>query len=91
MPSVGRVKLKAVFDMLDECAPGYTCKPTTHFLRFRYAGKTYPSFPKGEHGRKRISGNAEIEMGHVRQLVRHLNINCDCANRMIPALKIKKA
>ena len=87
MPSKGRVRLKAVFDMLDECAPGYVCKPTPHFLRFHYGGKTYPSFPRGEHGRKRISENAEIEPGHVKKLVRHLDIDRDCANGKIPVLR----
>ena len=44
--------------MLQVCAPGCDIKETTHHFCIRYGGRTYPSFPKGEHGRGR---RAEIE------------------------------
>jgi len=65
--------------MLDDCAPGYTFKETAHNFFVMYNGRTYPSLPKGGHGKK----SPEIEIGHVRQMGRHLQIDRDCERRYV--------
>lgn len=45
-----------------------------------YAGMTYPSFPAGAHSRKR-----EIEIGHIRRMIRHLGLRT-CAEQHFPNL-----
>ena len=68
--------------MLDACAPGYTRRETDHFHQVSYRGKTYRALPLGKHGARH---NPEIEAGHVRALVRHLEI-LDCAKRELPRI-----
>ncbi|MFO8072729.1 MAG: hypothetical protein R6V85_12730 [Polyangia bacterium] len=68
--------------MLKKCAPGYTKKERKHNWLIRYDGKSFPNLPKGAHKRRK----AEIEIGHVRQLVRLFEIE-DCAAAEIPALR----
>jgi hypothetical protein len=81
------VLLKLVWEMLLQCAPGHRIAEKTHYYRVEYAGKTYPALPKGSHSdRGRRSGQAEIEAGHVRKLIRHLGIDEECARRVIPGL-----
>ena len=60
--------------MLDDCAEGYSIRISVHHRRVTYNDKIYPSFPKHD----------EIELGHVRSLVRHLGIDKDCANGLLP-------
>lgn len=67
--------------MLEACAPGCDIRETTHHYCIRYGGRTYPAFPKGEHGRGR---RAEIEIGHIRKMIRHLHIDKDCAKNELP-------
>lgn len=67
--------------MLDKCAPGHKIKETTHNYCIRYGDRTYPSFPKGEHGK---GMRAEIERGHIKQMIRHLHIDKDCARNELP-------
>lgn len=87
MVSRGLVRLKLVREMLRECAPGHRMIEKTHYYRVEYAGKTYPTLPKGSHSdRGRRSGQAEIELGHVRKLIRHLGIDVECAKRVIAGL-----
>ena len=69
--------------MLDECAPGAGIEAKKHRHWVRYAGKTYRGLPLGRHGRRE---NPEIEIGHVRQLIRFLGIDEECARQAIPAL-----
>ena len=68
--------------MLQHCAPGYTAKATDHFWCVRLPnGRTYPSLPKGEHGKK----NPEIQVGHIKKMCRHLDILA-CAQAQISRL-----
>ena len=75
------VDFDAVLKMLDGCAQGYQWRLADHFRRVMFNKKTYPSLPKAK----------SIEIGHIRSMVRHLEINQDCATGYIPGLfKIKK-
>ena len=74
--------------MLDACAPGWVGVETTHNLCVRYKGKEYPRLPLGDHG-KRARGNIEIEIGHVKHMVRKFEIT-DCAAAELPQLRLKK-
>lgn len=60
--------------MLDHCAPGYKWRLATHSRVITYKGKTYPSFPK----------HREIELGHIRRMIRHLGIEQECAKEYLP-------
>jgi hypothetical protein len=82
MVSSGTIKLVAVFEMLDTCAPGHVRLRTDHYWRISYEGKTYPTLPRGAHG---AMGNKEIERGHVKRLVRFFGL-MDCARRVLPQL-----
>jgi hypothetical protein len=62
--------------MLNECAPGHTLRVATHARVVKYNGKTYPSLPK----------YPNIELGHIRKMVRYLEINRECAEGHIPNL-----
>ena len=64
---------KAVQKMLDDCAPGWTWQLKTHFRLINAKGRTYPTLPK----------NAEIEVGHLRKMARHLGI-LECAKKHLP-------
>ena len=67
--------------MLDNCAPGHSIRNTTHFLKVQYNGKTFPDLPSYNN----------IELGHIRKMVRSLVINKECANKHVPGLfKIEK-
>jgi hypothetical protein len=62
--------------MLANCAPDHAIRNTTHFLKVQYNGKTFPSLPSYK----------DIELGHIRKMVRALGINKECANKYIPGL-----
>lgn len=68
--------------MLDECAPGYSIERKVHRQWVRYKEKTY-HLPKGQHGRK----DPEIEKGHIKRMVNHLEIDWACATRHLPVLR----
>ena len=68
--------LTDVHKMLENCAPGHTIRNTTHFLKVQYKGKTFPALPSYNN----------IELGHIRKMVRTLEINKECANKHIPGL-----
>ena len=61
---------------LTHCAEGFTIRLSTHSRVIHYNGRVYPAFPK----------HSEIEMGHIRKMIRHLQIDWDCASRYIPNL-----
>lgn len=82
MSSKGMIRLSAVFEMLDLCAPGHQRVAKTHHWRITFAGRTYPRLPLGRHGHRRDS---EIQRGHVKQLIRHFGLQ-DCAQRVLPDL-----
>lgn len=74
--------------MLKECAPGYTKEKGEHKWIIRFKDKEYMDIPLGAHGKK--TGQAEIERGVVRSLVRHFDIE-ECAHQELPILgKLKK-
>ncbi len=82
MGSFKLARLSAIFAMLEECAPGHTVKPQTHNYCVRYQGLTFPALPKGRHGAK----DPEIQMGHVRQMIRQLQLDLDCVTKHFPDL-----
>ncbi|MPZ20884.1 MAG: hypothetical protein GEV06_23715 [Luteitalea sp.] len=77
------VPLKRVFEMLDACAPGYTATETVHHYRICYQQRTYATLPLGAHGPRH---NPEIERGHVRRMIRHLQLDPSCVNQFFPGL-----
>lgn len=82
MPSKGTVRLKEIFKMLDECAPGHEKRLADHYWHIKYKGKHYGNFPKGEHGSK----NPSIQIGHIKKIVRFFDIE-DCAKKFLPAIQ----
>jgi hypothetical protein len=77
--SRGLVKLKHVWKMLDECAPGWKRTKTPHYWRISFKNKTYERLPLGGHGKKREKGTAEVEIGHVKKMCNLFGIN-ECAS-----------
>lgn len=74
------VKLSDVWRMLDACAAGYLKKASREYWTVTFNGKCYRSLPLGQHGRRE---NPDIETGHVRSLIRHLEISKDCAKNHV--------
>jgi len=62
--------------MLDECAPGYTIRLANHSRVIHFGGKVYRTFPKAD----------PVENGHIRKLVRFLNISVSCATKHLPGV-----
>ena len=83
MATKGRVKLKKIWKMLDKCAPGWAYEIKDHNIWVQYNGRTYYSLSRGEHGAK----NPEIQVGQIRQLVNHLEIDMDCAKEELEILR----
>lgn len=84
MGSYGRIRISEIKRMLDECAEGYEwvdSKP--HNFQVKWKDKTYPSLPKGEHGKS--ASKIEIERGHVRKMARFFDI-LDCAKKALEQL-----
>ena len=67
-------RFREVEEMLRNCAKGHDIQLKEHFRQVRYEGRTYPTLPKKN----------QIEVGHVRRMVRHLNIDRDCAKKFLP-------
>lgn len=84
MGSKGTIRLKDVWAMLDACTPGYTRKEQKHNWCVMHKELTYPSLPLGPHGRRE---NPEIEIGHIKRLVRFFGIEL-CAGAKIEALRL---
>jgi hypothetical protein len=83
LSSHGTVSLKEIWAMLDACAPGHTRKERDHNWCIRFGTKSYPSLPKGPHGRRE---NPAIQVGHVKNMARHLGI-LDCAKQRLEGLQ----
>jgi hypothetical protein len=83
MSSFGVVQLSEVRAMLAGCADGSTFKTREHNHVVRYNGRTFPNLPLGKHGARK---DPEIKLGHVRHMIRQLEISLDCAKRFIPQL-----
>ena len=62
--------------MLEACASGHTIRLATHSKVVSYGGKTYRSLPKFK----------DIELGHIRKMIRYLGIDRDCAKQHIPGV-----
>jgi len=60
-----------VLRMLEECAEGFDIRRTTHGYRVKWNGQCFPDIPKFD----------DIQIGHIRKMVRHLGINKDCAKK----------
>lgn len=71
--------------MLDECAPGWVKETKAHHYWVMWKDRTFPSLPKGQHGKKK--GRAMIEVGHIKQMIRQLTIDMDCAQKHLPVLR----
>lgn len=78
----GTTRLSAIREMLNCCAPDHGWTRQVHNYRVTYAGRTFPRLPTGAHGSK----DPEIQLGHVRQMVRQLELASDCVNRFFPDL-----
>jgi hypothetical protein len=63
------VRYADVLKMLETCAPGFSLRLATHSRVVSYAGKVYRKLPKFD----------DIELGHIRKMVRHLGIAQECA------------
>ncbi len=83
MSSSGTIALADIWAMLDHCAPGHTRKERTHNWVVTFGEKTFPGLPVGEHGARK---NPEIQVGKVKQMVRHLGI-MECARTQIERLR----
>lgn len=83
MTSFGQVPLRQVWELLDHCAPGHTREARVHNYCVRYKDRSFPSLPLGRHGKRE---NPPIEVGHIRKMVRALDIDRDCAKRVVPQL-----
>jgi len=64
---------KRVQDMLDDCAKGSSWRFSNHFRMVKFNGKVYPTLPKAD----------TIELGHIRKMIRSLEIDRDCARKYI--------
>jgi hypothetical protein len=60
-----------VLRMLEKCAPGFSLRLATHSRVVSYGEKVYRTLPKFDN----------IELGHLRKMVRYLEIDKDCAKR----------
>jgi hypothetical protein len=86
LTSFGLIPLKEIWAMLDRCAPGHRRKAREHNYLITYEQFSYPSFPLGKHGKRE---NPTVQVGHVRQLVRQLQLEVECVKRWLPQLKLK--
>ena len=86
MSSFGQVQLSRVWKMLKKCAEDYAAIEQPHSWRIEYDGKVYPNFPLG----KRSKATPEIELGHVRKMVRHLGLDPQCVRKHLPQLSSLK-
>ena len=84
MPGHGRIQVRKIFEMLDECAAGYTVIETRHHWRIHYRKQT-SWLPKGEHSRQGTL-RSEIDIGKVKSIGRRFDI-LDCAKRTLAQLR----
>jgi len=85
MTSFGTVPLREIWAMLKDCAEGYTRLQKTHNWVIRWRDRTFPALPLGPHGRRE---NPEIQVGKVKQMIRHLGVDADCADSHLPQLRL---
>lgn len=86
MPGV--VTWGAVLEMLRRCAPGFETRVLTHRRLVTLNGRTYRALNLGTHAdRGPREASAEIPLGKVEGLIRHLEIDRDCARAALPQLR----
>lgn len=74
--------------MLNACAPGWTKEDTDHYYRITWKGRTYPSLPKGSHGKKgQKKGRALVEVGHIKHMLRFFEIDLEVAKKHLDVLR----
>lgn len=79
MSSFGTVTHKEVRAMLEACAPGHVFRAHgDHYYLVAFNGRTFPSLPRGAHGKS----NPEIQIGVVKRMARLLDILA-CAERQL--------
>jgi hypothetical protein len=78
MSSFGQVPLNDIFEMLRACAPGHSITQTNHHYCVRYNQKTFPTLPRGEHGKN----NPGIQRGVIKKMARALGIY-ECAKEQL--------
>ena len=84
MPTKGRVLLRDIFAMLDECLPGWEKRDAPHHIRITLQNRTYPSLPKGEHGKR--PGRGQIQGKQVKDLAEFFGI-LECARKYLEILR----
>jgi hypothetical protein len=62
--------------MLKECAPGSVIRLATHSRVIHFGNKVYRNFPKHD----------PVENGHIRKLIRFLEIKHACASKHLPGV-----
>ena len=67
------VPFNKVQKLLKNCANGHSIRTTKHNKSIKYNNKSYQAFPK----------HNEIEIGHVKSLIKSLNIDQDCAKKYV--------
>jgi len=80
----GLIPLKQLWKMLESCAPGYQKEAREHNWLVTWNDRSYPTLPRGPHGKRENPG---IERGHIRQLIRQLEVPQDCAKKHLPQLR----
>lgn len=69
--------------MLRACAPGHNVHEETHHYWVYFRDKSYRNLPKGEHGKR----DPEIEIGHIRKMIRNLHIDEECARKHLEIVR----
>jgi len=82
MSSFGTVHLSKIWKMLKKCADGYKAIELAHKWRVEYRGRTFPDLPIGRRG----SNTPEVELGVVKKMIRHLQLDPDCVHRHLPQI-----
>ena len=63
-----------IVKMLNDCAESHELRLTTHFYMVKFNDRVFPTLPK----------YSDVEIGHVRKMVRHLKIDRECARQYVP-------
>lgn len=69
--------------MLSVCAPGSTIERKKHRYWIRFNGLLYHGLPTGGHGSK----NPQIQIGHVKKMIRQLGVDVGCAKEHLAILR----
>lgn len=80
MTSAGPVRLGEILRAIRLCAPGARVALKTHHYWVFFGGKVFRGLPKGS-GRGDTA--AEVEFGHVRKMVRMLELDRECFERLL--------